>query len=113
MLKRRAFIEWITRLGVVTALAPLFSCSSGGQESSAEPEPPTVYRFQTKNARVCNACKMHQHYKVFLNETSADQNRAHPGCNCRIVTQEITQAYSDAITPFEQNGVIDLRHLSG
>ncbi len=109
MIKRRKFIEGMTALGVATTVVPLSSC---GQETSADVQT-TVYRFQTRKARTCNACKKHQHYKVFLSQEAANQNRAHPGCNCRIVEQQISEEYSTSITPSEQNGVIDLRSVFG
>ena len=77
----------MTVLGVVTVTAPVFSCREEEQGIEAaltqtQPQPQTqpqsVYRFQTRKARTCNACRMHQHYKVFLSEATADQNRAHP-----------------------------------
>ena len=116
LIKRRTFLEGMTALGVVTATAPLFSCSSDGpgeqEEQVSAPQTETVYRFQTRKARTCKSCKLHGRYKLFLTEAAADQNRSHPGCNCRIVTQEISEAYSEQIAPFEVNGVIDLRKVN-
>lgn len=122
MLKRRKFLEWMAALGVSISALPLFSCAGDSPGEQAEEEvttvdntasqTQTVFRFQTRKARTCNACRMHARYKVFLDETTADNNRAHSGCNCRIVTQEVAEEYYDNITSFEVNGVIDLRYVS-
>ena len=113
MLKRRKFLEGMTVAGVVAVTAPLMSCSQGEQEKDAETQNQTVtvYRFQARKARKCNACQKHQHYKVFLDAVVAGQNRAHPGCNCRIVAQQMSLEYWDTISPFVLNGVIDLRAI--
>ena len=117
MIKRRKFIEGVSALGVATAVAPFSSCqpSEGVPEEKVPEKIPLdnqtyrVYRFQTRNRRACKACKKHGRYKIFLSSESADTNRAHPGCNCGIVEQTISSAYYQQITPFELNGMIDLR----
>jgi len=112
-LKRRKFIKGMTTLGIVAAVAPLYSCASGGSGGD-DTKTQTVYRFQTrKKTTTCTACRNHQHYKVFLSEAAAAQNRAHPGCKCRIVEQQVTEAYASDISAYEKNGVIDLRQVSG
>ncbi len=110
MIKRREFIEGMAVLGVVSTVVPLSSCA---QETEAVDDGPqtTVYRFQASKGRTCKACQNHKRYKVFLSEEAADQNRAHPGCNCRIVTQTVTEEYSNEITPHQQSGVIDIRKV--
>lgn len=111
LLKRREFIEGMTALGVVTAVGPLSSCASSSDSDDGE-QTQTVYRFQTKkSAKTCNACKNHQHYKVFLTSDAADQNRAHPGCHCRIVEQHVTESYFSQIESHATNGMIDLRQV--
>lgn len=107
MLRRRRFIKGLTTASVLAATAPLFSCAdSGGSDGS---DTITVYRFQTRTTQTCNACRNHQHYKVFADEDVANRTRAHAGCNCRIVPQEVTGDYWDTIAAFERDGVVDLR----
>ena len=101
-------------MGVVAAVAPLTSCESSRIGSGANAvNTHTVYRFQTRKARTCNACNNHSRYKIFMTAQAADQNRAHPGCNCKIVEQTITQTYMDKITLHEKNGVVELRTAFG
>lgn len=116
MLKRRKFIKGMTALGIVTVVAPLSSCGDGAEEEAQpleETQAQTVYRLQSRKIRSCNACQKHHRYKVFLDQTAADQNRAHLGCKCGIVTQQVAVSYFDEIQPFELNGVIDLRTVFG
>lgn len=109
-LSRREFIEKMTALGVATAVIPIYAC---GESSKNKAATDTVYRLKTRETKSCNACQKHQRYKVFLNYTAADNNRAHPGCNCPIVTQQIPSAYLQDIKKFEfeGSGVIDLRFV--
>ena len=113
MLKRRKFIKGVTALGIVTALAPLSSCGTGEEQAPQEDPVPTVYRFQTRKSRACKYCRTHHRYLVFLDQTAADQNRAHPGCNCKIVTQKVTEAYYNEVNALQTNGVVDLRTAFG
>lgn len=116
MLKRRKFIEGITALGVVAMAGPLASCGQEEvqiSEAVSQGDNNTVYRLQTRKTRSSNACRKHQRYKVFLDHAAADNNRAHPGCNCRIVTQQVTEEYLTEITPFALDGVIELRYVFG
>lgn len=114
-IRRREFLEGLAAAGVVVAAVPLVSC--GGDDIHSLPEASrvdsgsgvTVYRFQTLKSDRCNACRNHQHYKVFLDPSVADLNRAHSGCNCRIVAQQVTQAYYDTIAPYVIGGAVDLR----
>jgi len=114
-IRRRKFLEGLAAAGVVAAVAPLVSC--GGDDIHSLPEASqtgsgstvTVYRFQTLKSDRCNACRNHQHYKVYLDPSVADLNRAHSGCNCRIVAQQVTQAYYDSIAPYVIGGAVDLR----
>ena len=112
LLKRRTVLKGMTALGVLSATAPLMSCGpadSGDAGSSTQSV--TVYRFQTRKGNSCVACRNHQHYKVFVDAATADGTRAHPGCNCAIVPQQMSQAYWDSIAPYQVDGVIELRQV--
>ena len=120
MIKRRKFIKSMTALGVVSATAPLSSYGQNREAGQAHADKGmamarkfTVYRFQTRKMRACNACKQHHRYKVFLDHDAADQNRAHQGCHCRIVTQQVSALYLRDIRHYAWNGVIDLREVYG
>jgi hypothetical protein len=71
-----------------------------------------VYRFATRRSFSCRACQVHHRYKLFSTHALANANRAHPGCNCPIVTQRISKKKARqlfAVTP----GVVDLRFVGG
>jgi hypothetical protein len=48
-----------------------------------------VYHTSSRKRRACNACKSHAANRIYPSRDLADLNRAHPGCNCRIVKEEI------------------------
>jgi hypothetical protein len=111
-LRRRKFLGGLTAAALVAATAPLLSCGSkNGQPVPMGGATVTVYRFQTLKSDSCNACSKHQHYKVFLDAATADANRAHNGCNCRVVAQQMPSSSYDSIASYALGGVIDLRAI--
>lgn len=110
---RRSFLKGLTAVGFITATGSLFGCGDDAPLVQSQGDTVTVHRFQTRSSRTCNACKNHQHYKVFIDEATADLNRAHPGCNCRIVTQTMSIEYWQELVPFVQDGAVDLRAIFG
>jgi len=50
---------------------------------------PTVYHISSRKHRSCNACKGHAVNRIYSSMQKADNDRAHPGCNCRIVAEQI------------------------
>ena len=50
----------------------------------------TVYRLSTHGTHGCDACKGHGANQYYRLPIYADQDRAHGGCNCRIVTQRVS-----------------------
>jgi hypothetical protein len=67
-----------------------------------------VYRFTTRGQRACKACRLHHRYVVGATEKELERSRAHPGCNCRILTQVVTATEFARMFP-AGHGVIDLR----
>jgi hypothetical protein len=71
-----------------------------------------VFRLQTRRHYSRKACKQHHRFTIFRSHALADANRAHPGCNCPIVTQmmpvkQFKRAFGrSALAPA---GVIDVR----
>lgn len=55
----------------------------------------TVYRLTTDDGKCtgtrcsCGACARHAANKLFASRDAADQKRAHPHCNCGIVSEEL------------------------
>ena len=48
----------------------------------------TAYRLSTHGRRTCSACKAHAANR-FYRTLAATGDRAHAGCNCIVVTQDI------------------------
>ena len=120
MIKRRKFLKALGAAGMITVSAPLSALGQSKEagmqramDAQVNARTFTVYRLQTRKTRACNACKQHHRYKVFLDREAADQNRAHPGCHCRIVPQQVTPLYYTDVKRHAWNGVIDLRKLYG
>ncbi|MBM3242745.1 hypothetical protein FJZ31_41320 [Candidatus Poribacteria bacterium] len=52
-----------------------------------------IYHTSTRKRKSCNACKSHAVNKIFVSREAADTLRAHRGCNCGIVKEEINWQY--------------------
>jgi hypothetical protein len=52
----------------------------------------TAYRLSSHGRRVCSACKAHDANRFYRTYGAADRLRAHLGCNCGIVTQDLRRA---------------------
>ena len=75
--------------------------NNGGQSSA------TVFRLSTHGQRVCHACKANGANRFFQTSEAADGGRAHPGCNCKIVTQRIRRGVAQQY--FRDGPVFDKR----
>jgi hypothetical protein len=52
-----------------------------------------IYHTSTRKRKSCNACKSHAVNKIFAKREVANINRAHRGCKCGIVKEEIKWQY--------------------
>src|SRR5262245_14513805 len=105
-LGRRQFL----RLSAVGAGASVAGALVSGCGSDSSP-PPTAtasaFRLSTHGERTCGACKAHGANRFYRTREAADGNRAHAGCNCRIVTHPIS---TDTASDYFRNGdVFDKR----
>ena len=93
--------------GAALAGAAALPAACGGKSSSPSPTPNgaaaagrmTAYRLDPVDAKckrtksggrcACGACYAHSRNKLFPTPEAADHNRAHRGCNCRIVAQRL------------------------
>lgn len=67
----------------------------------------TAYRLSTRGRAVCNACKAHAANRFYATWDAAEGDRAHTGCNCRIVTQSLRNGRW--VQYFASGDVYDLR----
>lgn len=64
-----------------------------------------IYHTSTRKRRSCGACKGHAVNRIYSSRQAADTDRAHPGCNCRIVEERIVwQDYLRAFWPNSRGG---------
>jgi hypothetical protein len=81
---RRAF------LGLLGAgLVALLPGSALGAGQRRRKKTKVVFRLSSHRRRTCKACKAHGANRFYRTRKAADKDRAHPGCNCAIVTQTI------------------------
>jgi hypothetical protein len=78
-----------TTVGDITTVAPATTTS---EAATTAPSPVTavVYRLSTRNQRSpCRACKAHAAHRYYATTEAADTGRAHSGCRCAIVQQQV------------------------
>src|SRR5262245_18736580 len=83
---RRGFLKGIAAVGTAAAL-PLGWADQA--EAGKKKQGRLVFRLQSRKTVSCKACKFHHRFLIFLSRATADQHRAHPGCNCPIVQQRL------------------------
>jgi hypothetical protein len=65
-----------------------------------------IYHTSTRKRRSCRACKKHAVNRIYPSRHLADGNRAHPGCNCRILEERLGwQNYVKAFWPSSRGGL--------
>ena len=90
-------------------LADELQAKSDGLDNAAikEAAQTTIYHTSTRGRKSCRACRNHAVNRMYRSREAADQNRAHPGCNCRIVEEQISwQNYVKAFWPDSPGGEI-------
>jgi hypothetical protein len=89
-LARRSFLgRLLTGLG---ASAVLSVPGMRGASAALLPKTRTAYRLSSHGRRVCSACKANDANRFYRTSQAADQGRAHLGCNCGIVTQQLQKS---------------------
>ena len=106
-LGRRQFLR-LSAVGAGVSVASVVAsgcgCDSG---ATAAPGTASAFRLSTHGERTCGACKAHGANRFYRTREAADGNRAHPGCNCKIVTHPIS---TDRANGYFRNGdVFDQR----
>jgi len=74
------------------ASAVLSLSGVGSTVSAASTKVKTAYRLSTHRMRACSACKGTGANRFYVSADAANKGRAHLGCNCRIVTQDLPKA---------------------
>ena len=84
---RRQFLRGAGAVGLGTAAAGALATPAFGSTSSTTLV--TVYRLSTRREVACGACKAHAANRYYRLHRYANHGRAHPGCNCDILSQKI------------------------
>ena len=109
---RRQILKGLAAGGAVAAITfPASANIPTGPKAGAV----TVFRLRTRDTHACNACQIHHRYKIFKSMAAANNNRAHPGCNCPITKQKLAGGVFQALfldTGAIETGVVDLRTIS-
>jgi hypothetical protein len=91
--------------GLSLTSAVLSAC--GGDDSDAMSGTVSTFRLSTHGERTCGACKAHGANRFYRTREAADGNRAHLGCNCKIVRHPIAVGLADEY--FRRGDVYDKR----
>lgn len=103
---RRKFLQLS---GAVAATAFIgISCDGGGKNSNPDGTV-EVYKLSLRGRRGSRAAKSHNANKLFLTPQAADQNRAHPGDNSRIVSVVLNESKFNELFNGGAIEVADLR----
>lgn len=87
VLRRRDMlrIAGASTVGIVATQVPGLASA----EAATKKRTRTVYRLATLGQTACNACKAHDANRYYRTSNAANLDRAHRGCNCAIVTQQL------------------------
>lgn len=89
-LARRGFLGGAAAAVAAAVAAPKRASAVDGGKSPQHKPKRTAYRLSTRNNRhACTACRKHAFFRSYRTAGAADGDRAHDGCNCRIVPQRI------------------------
>lgn len=65
-----------------------------------------IYHTSTRKRKACSACKNHALNRIYTSRQMTDDDRAHPGCDCRIVVEQIGwQDYAKAFWHSSRGGM--------
>jgi hypothetical protein len=95
-ISRRGFLAGLGALGLVAVAGGVVLARSGDDADRLQAKSlpagiqiGLVYRLSTRGSRACTACKRHGANRFYRLKGLADADRAHPGCNCRILPQRV------------------------
>lgn len=89
-LGRRDFLRIAWTVGAATAAAGLpQGIAAAAPETARGSRTRVAWRLSTRGMVVCNACKGHAANRFYASRDAADGDRAHTGCNCRIVPHSL------------------------
>lgn len=108
---RRALLKALGVAGGAVVATAVGATPALGRKKKKIINGAVVYRLSSRGSSSCRACQKHHRFFVFTTHALASANRAHPGCNCPITTQELPQKTVKRLFPAESLGVVDLRKV--
>jgi hypothetical protein len=110
-LDRRSFLrKAATGLGASAVLS--LPGVAQAAEAATRKKVRTAYRLSTHRMRACTACKGTAANRFYVSADAANRGRAHLGCNCRIVTEDLPKSTWTCYFRGGSRRVYDLRwHL--
>ena len=104
--------DFIRLSGAAVAVAFVGVSCDGGDGNQSNPDGTVlVYRLSLRGRRGSNAAKKHNANHLFLTPEAADQNRAHPGDNSRIVSIQLSNEKFNELFQDGTIEVVDLRDV--
>ena len=104
--------DFIRLSGSAAAIAFVGISCDGSDGNQTSPDGTVlVYRLSLRGRRGSNAAKKHNANHLFLTPEAADQNRAHPGDNSRIVSIELSMDKFNELFEGGTIEVVDLRDV--
>lgn len=94
-------------MGAGVSFAGLVVSACGGDGSNTTTATVSAFRLSTHGERTCGACKGHGANRFYLTRDAANGDRAHLGCNCRVVTHPISADLANQY--FRDGDVYDMR----
>ena len=101
---RRAFGKFVA-MGIGAGVALTQRTTGFARAQPNDRSMVKVYSFYPMERGVittCNACLSHAQHKRFATAAAAEENRAHPGCNCAIL--ETSESVENVVKMFGGNG---------
>ena len=105
-LGRRQFLR-LSAVATGVSVTSLVLSACGGDHSNTTTMTVSAFRLSTRGERTCGACKAHGANRFYRTREAADGDRAHQGCNCKIVTHPIAQGLANQY--FRAGDVFDKR----
>jgi hypothetical protein len=110
-LGRRQFLRLsAVAAGASAASAVLSGCGCDSSAGGTTTATVSTFRLSTHGERTCGACKAHGANRFYQTREAADGDRAHPGCNCRIVVHPISTELANEY--FRNGDVFDKRRTT-
>ena len=109
---RRAFLKGIAVAGAAAAAGAVAPGEALARRQGQRRA--FLFRLSTRNTSHCRACSQHHRFRVYKSYVLANDDRAHPGCNCPIVRQRIALGRFKKIfgqKGLAPGGILDLRTL--